>query len=654
MTHYSPQEVSALRALAGRFPSAQAAVAEIAYLEAALVLPKTNVHVISDIHGDHQKLRHVLSNASGSLRPLVEEVFGERLGSDEKARLLNTIYYPEEMFQHLDLAQATPAVRAAFVRRTLRQQFEILARLSRHYSLMDVRAVFPPAYQAVFGELFLEHVAGRPPQYIDTMLDALSQRGKGLDAVRSASQVIQELSVSELVVAGDLGDRGPRLDKVIDLLISQPHVAMTWGNHDMSWMGASLGHEACIATVLRVSLRQRRLTQIEEGFGITLQPLEKLAREVYGQDPALRFQPRGCGLRETAQMARMQKAISVIQFKLEAQVIARHPEYAMQHRALIAALDLRRGTVCLEGREYPLADTALPTLESRDPTRLAPEEAACMERLRRSFLESETLGEQMRFVAKTGATYLIRDGHLIFHGCVPVDETGAFLPLEVDGALHRGRALFEAIEEGVRRAFRERRPEDLDRLWYLWTGPLSPMFGKDKMTTFEGYFIEDKRTHHETKNPYFRLIHTPEFCRRILEEFGVDPAGGLIVNGHVPVKVEAGERPLKASGMAITIDGAFSEAYGDRGYTLILSDDGTRLAQHHHFESVADALSQGTDIIPEVQQIRRYDPPRRVADTERGALIHGEIAMLTRLVEAYESNVIQEQFRRLAPDARRQ
>jgi len=250
----------------------------------------------------------------------------------------------------------------------------------------------------------------------------------------------------------------------------------------------------------------------------------------------------------------------------------------------------------------------------------------------------------MRFVVQRGTCYLVRDGHLIFHGCVPVDEDGTFLPFPVDGSQYRGRALFDAIEAGIYRAFRERRPDDLDRLWYLWTGPLSPMFGKDRMATFESYFIEDKQTHHETKNAYFHLINNREFCRRILEEFGVDPAAGLIVNGHVPVKVEAGERPLKDSGMAITIDGAFSEAYGDHGYTLILSDDGTRLAEHHHFESVADALSRGADIIPRVEQIRRFDPPRRVGDTERGAMIHGEIAMLTRLIEAYETNRIQEQW----------
>jgi fructose-1,6-bisphosphatase-3 len=485
-------------------------------------------------------------------------------------------------------------------------------------------------------------LAGRPPYYMDTMLRTLTEQGKGLQAVRWASRVIRDLSVAEVIVAGDLGDRGPRLDKVVDLLTHQPRLAMTWGNHDVSWMGASLGHEALIATVLRISIRYRRLSQVEEGFGITIQPLEKLAREVYGEDPATRFQPRGEGLRETTQMARIQKAIAVMQFKLEAQAIARHPEYQMQHRALITQINLQRGTVTLGGTEYPLTDTSLPTLDPRHPTALSPEETACMERLKRSFLESHTLWEHMRFVAQHGASYLIRDGHVIFHGCVPVDDTGGFLPLQVDGRPRQGRALFEALNGVVHRAFRERRLEDLDMLWYLWTGPLSPMFGEDKMATFESHFIDDKATHHETKNPYFRLIHTPTFCQHVLAEFDVDPTSGMIVNGHVPVKVEQGERPLKDSGLAITIDGAFSEAYGDRGYTLILDHNGTRLAEHSHFASVTEALMQGADIIPKVQELWRYDRPRRVADTEHGATIRGEIAMLNRLVEAYQENVVHE------------
>lgn len=642
-TPITPQELPALRALAQRFPTIDAVTAEIAYLEALLGLPKGTVHIVSDVHGEFKKLQHILNNASGSLRPLVEAVFGTRLSATETQQLLNTIYYPAQIFQFLQMDTATAETQASFVRQTLRWQFEILAALTRCYSLKQIERAFPPGYQTLFRELLWEVQASRPPQYIETMLRTLTTQGKGLQAVRWASRMIRHLTVFEVIVAGDLGDRGPRLDKVVEVLMHQPRLAMTWGNHDASWMGACLGQEALIATVLRLSLRYRRLSQLEEGFGITMQPLEKLAREVYGDDPATGFHSRGHGLREAIQMARMQKAIAVMQFKLEAQTIARHPEYSMADRALITQMDLQRGTVRVDGQEYPLTDTAFPTLDPGNPTALSAEEAACLDRLKRSFLESQTLWDQMSYVARHGASYLIRDGHLIFHGCVPVDDTGAFLPLHVDGAPHTGKALFEALDTVVHRAFREKRPEDLDMLWYLWTGPLSPMFGKDRMATFETYFIGDKATHKETKNPYFRLIHTPAFCQQVLREFAVETKTGLIVNGHVPVKIEQGEQPLKDSGQAITIDGAFSEAYGDHGYTLILDHEGTRLAEHHHFESITDALTQGADIIPKIQEVQRYTRPRTIGQTENGTAIRYEIAMLQRLVTAYQENVIHEQ-----------
>src|SRR5215471_7998943 len=396
---FTPQELPALRALARRFPTVDAAVSEIAHLEALLHLPKGTVHIVSDVHGEHKKLQHILNNASGSLRPLVEELFGERLSAETIQRLLNIIYYPAQMFQHLGLEEAPRDTRAAFVRQTIRWQFEILAALAQRYSLRHVDRAFPADYQTLFRELLWEAQAGRPQAYMDAMLDTLTAEDKGLQAVRWASRVIRHLSVFEVIVAGDLGDRGPRLDKVVDVLTHQPRLSITWGNHDASWMGACLGHEALIATVLRISLRYRRLSQIEEGFGITMAPVEKLAREVYGNDPAIHFQSRGEGLREAIMMARMQKAMAVIQFKLEAQIMERHPEYHMQHRALMNNIDLARGTVQLDGTAYPLMDTALPTFDPRHPTALSPEEAACLDRLRRSFLESQILWEQMHYVA---------------------------------------------------------------------------------------------------------------------------------------------------------------------------------------------------------------------------------------------------------------
>lgn len=638
--HFTPEEIPALRALARRYPTVDAAVNEIAHLEALLRLPKGTVHILSDVHGEHKKLQHILNNASGSLRPLVQEQFHQRLSAEAIQTLLNMLYYPAHMFQHLGLDEANIAERAVFVRQTIRQQFTILAALAQRYSLRHLDRAFPEDYRTLFRELLWEAQAGRPQDYMDAMLDALTAADKGLQAVRWASRVIRHLSVFEVVVAGDLGDRGPRLDKVIETLMHQPRLAITWGNHDVSWMGACLGHEALIATVLRMSLRYRRLSQIEEGFGITMAPVEKLARDVYGHDPATHFQSKGQGLRETVTMARMHKAMAIIQFKLEAQLMARHPEYNMHARALMQHLDLARGVVRLDGQEYPLTDTALPTVDPDNPTVLSPEEVACMERLRRSFLESQTLWEQMQYVAHRGSTYLIRDQHVIFHGCVPVDAAGEFIPMLVDGLPYTGQALFDALNTVVHRAFRDKRRDDLDLLWYLWTGPLSPMFGKDKMATFESHFIADKATHKEEKNPYFALIHEPAFCQKILAEFGVEPQAGMIVNGHMPVRIEKGERPLKNSHQAITIDGAFSEAYGDRGYTLILDPAGTHLAEHYHFESVHEALTQGADIMPHMQEILRYDQPRRVGETEHGDAIRSEITVLKRLLTAYHEHLL--------------
>jgi fructose-1,6-bisphosphatase-3 len=333
-------------------------------------------------------------------------------------------------------------------------------------------------------------------------------------------------------------------------------------------------------------------------------------------------------------MARMQKAVAVMQYKLEGQMIARHPEWELDHRRLLRNIDLEKGTVVVDGRTYPLRDRHLPTVDPANPEALSEDEQQCLDRMRASFLASPLLWEHARFLVANGSSFVQRDDHLIFHGCVPVDEAGAFLPLAIDGEEHRGRALFHAIDDVVTRALNHRAPKDLDFLWYLWSGPRSPMFGKDRITTFERDFVADPSAHHETKNPYFALIHDPAFCERVLQEFGCDRRG-LIVNGHVPVKIDKGESPLKTGGKAITIDGAFSPAYGDHGYTLVLEADQTFLARHHHFESVEAAVRDGVDIIPTIATIREFDRPRRVGDTEEGARMREDIALLTRLVDAY-------------------
>jgi fructose-1,6-bisphosphatase-3 len=421
---------------------------------------------------------------------------------------------------------------------------------------------------------------------------------------------------------------------VIEYLRHLPKVAITWGNHDLAWLGAALGHEALIAHVLRISTRYRRLSQLEEGYGLTMQPLERLVRTDYADDPASCFMPHGAGLRETLTMARMQKAAAVMQFKLEGQMIARHPEWNLDHRRLLRTIDLEKGTVRVDGKTQPLKDRHFPTVDPKDPEALSEGENQCLHRMRASFLQSPLLWDHARFMVSHGSSWLRRDNHLIFHGCVPTDEAGAFLPFTIDGLKRTGRALFDAIDAVVARSLNHRESADLDFLWYLWSGPLSPMFGKDRITTFERDLIADPALQKETKNPYFTLIHDRAFCERVLEEFGCDRSG-LIVNGHVPVKIDAGESPVKRGGNAITIDGAFSEAYGDHGYTLVLESDRTFLARHHHFESVEAAVRDGVDIIPTIATIREFDPPRLVGDTEEGERIRADIALLSSLVDAY-------------------
>ncbi|HWO18974.1 MAG TPA: fructose-bisphosphatase class III [Kofleriaceae bacterium] len=631
-----------LLALAKRYPNIRAVLAELANLESILTLPKPTVHVVSDVHGEHVKLRHVINNASGSLRPLVESLLGGKLPAAERGELLSLLYYPRETW--LSLAGGLDeAGRRALLLRLVPPALEVMRALARRYTLKYVERITPDPFDPMFRELLFANELSRAPEFVERLVEPFLRYGRDLELVRMIARVVRNLAVGELVVAGDLGDRGPRIDKVLDLLMQQPNVSIVWGNHDASWMAACLGHAAAIATVVRISLRYGRVAQLEEGYGIPLEPLEELAREAYADDPAERFHAKGEGGRDALGLARMQKAAAILQQKLEGQLLLRRPEWGMEHRALLHRIDLRAGTVEIDGARHPLLDAHLPTLDARDPYALSAAEAACMARLTAAFENSGPLWRQMSFLASRGAMWLRRDRCAIFHGCVPVDERGEPRAFAIDGEPRSGRALLDAFERVVQRAFRRRAPGDLDLLFYLWTGPRSPCFGKDRMATFEAYFIADKATHKETKDPYFGLLHDAAFCARVLRDFGVDPERGFIVNGHVPVKLEQGETPIKRSGRAITIDGAFAAAYGDKGFSLVLDAHRMYLAQHHHFESVDAAVGQGADIVPTVSDVDVYDQARRVGDTEKGDQLRAEIAALHDLVRAFEDNAIREQ-----------
>ncbi len=635
-------DLAMLELLAKEYPNADAAIAEVARLTAVQTLPKSAVHVISDIHGEDKKLQHVINNASGTLRPLVEEMFHDKMSAEHLADFLKLTFYPAEVTARLkETLQTAEAVKQYSVR-TVMHQLELLRYLVSNFSLRLATELFPAEYAELLLEMLHAPTTERGPEFIDTMLDELVRRDRALHFIHLLGRLIRNLAVDELVIGGDCWDRGPRGDLVVEYLRRQPNVEFIWGNHDALWFGAALGNEALICTVLRVSLRYRRIGQLDEGYSVPLTPLEHLVRTVYADDSAEFFMPKRQGMRPSEIVARMQKAAAIMQFKLEGQLIERNPEWDLHHRRLLHRIDHTAGTITIDGHTYDLRDTSFPTIDPANPYRLTDEESICLSRLKHSFLNSQKLQEQVRYMVGHGAMYLRRDDCLIFHGCVPVDRQGQFLPLMVDGKELAGRQLFEGIEKIVHRAVASSKDADLDFLWYLWSGPRSPLFGKDRIATFERDFIKEKACHQETKDPYFSLIHEVDFCDRVLTEFGMDTDGGLIVNGHVPVKVEEGESPLKRSGKAITIDGAFSEAYGDYGYTLLLESNRIVLAEHHHFESVDAAIRDGIDIVPTVQEIRVFDQPRRTRDTERGQRIGYRIQMLEELIQAYQTNRLHE------------
>jgi fructose-1,6-bisphosphatase-3 len=633
-------ERAALRFLSQQYPNANAVAAAIASRSAELLLPKETIHVISDIHGDSVKLRHVINNASGTLRPLVEQHFASRLDAAEMREFLSLLHYPKETLEHLADRLREPEVRRTFCRRTMGLLFELARLLARKHTLARLLALLPSDYRPLLTEALREVPGGHGEAYLQAIIDSLSEDERVFELLRVVVRLIRNLAIDELIIAGDCWDRGKRGDRVVGYIMQQPHVSFIWGNHDAAWLGAALGHEALIAHVLRISTRYRCLSQLEEGYGITLQPLENLVRTVYADDPAGCFKTKGSGLRPTLLMAQMQKAAAIMQFKLEGQLIERNPQFDLAHRRLLHRLDPARGLIEIDGRTRTLKDRNFPTIDWQRPYELSPEEQTCLRRIRQSFLTSQVLREQMVFLVNHGAMYLLRDDHLIFHGCVPVDERGSFLTLAVDGEPKAGKALFDALNDVLARVIHQPATKDLDLLWYLWCGPRSPLFGKDRITTLENDLVAEAETHVETKNPYFQLIHEVDFCERVLAEFGANTKRGLIVNGHVPVKIDKGEQPLKRSGKAITIDGAFSEAYGDHGYTLILEPHRTALAKHHHLESVEAAVAKGLDIIPTVSELRRFEPPRTIGDTEQGDAVRAELAWLDRLLQAYQRNEI--------------
>lgn len=655
--HHAAQELRLLQLLSKRYPTITAAHIEMINLHAILALPKGTDHYISDIHGAYEQFDHILRHASGAIRRKIGQTFAgsDGLTEQEQIELAMLIYYPQRKLREVqDIVPDLPSWMITTIARLAR----VARTSSQKYTRSKVRKRFVPQFAYILEELLTESQDEhhQKEHYYQSIIRSIVELGEGATVIITLAELIQSLVVDRLYILGDIYDRGPAAEKVMDRLMAYHYVAIQWGNHDISWMAAAGGCDALIANVIRLAMRYSTLETLLDGYGISLRRLARFAEATYGDDPCTVFQPVADTPAEDfsqVEVGRMHKAISIIQFKLDAQVIQRHPEYAMADRLVLESIDLEQGTTTLYGATYPLLDTNWPTLNPADRAALTDDEAAVVADLREQFQHSARLQEHMRFLYSYGGMLQVQDGNLKFHGCLPVDEQGEFIKCPIDGDMLAGPELLQRYEQLARAAFFSTDPQDRqagqDALWYLWCGPQSPLYGRERMTTFERYFIADKTTHEEPEGPYYTLRHSEAFCRKLLAEFGADPEHGHIINGHTPVKLKQGERPLLANGKMIVIDGGMSEAYqpvtGIAGYTLIGNSHELVLAAHEAFTSADEMIRQGIDVTPSTERIETFPQRILIADTDTGRQIRGELEDLQKLVDAYRQGVLVEHAR---------
>ncbi len=646
-------ELRYLKLLAKQYPSIRAASTEIINLNAILELPKGTEHFVSDIHGEHQAFNHVLRNGSGSVKRRIEEVFSFELDKSEKKSLATIIYYPEQKIPIVLKEVKNPA---EWYRKTLFQLVKLCRVYSSTYTRSRVRKMLPDDFDYIIEELLHEQESTQNRQeYYHKIINSIIETGRAEAFIIALSKLIQRLTISRLHIIGDVYDRGPGAHLIMDQLLDYHSVDFQWGNHDIVWMGAAAGSDACIANVIRVSLRYANMETLENGYAISLMPLVSLAVEVYGDDPCEPFQPKGVTgeftENEKMLMARMHKAITIIQMKLEGQIIQRRPHYKMDDRLLLDKIDKKNGTVHINGKDYPLIDKTFPTLDPDNPYALTAYEKTVVEKLRLSFSNSEKLQKHARFLYSKGSMYLAHNGNLLYHGCIPMTPDGKLRELQIDGKKYQPKAFMDMMERLARQGYfvkndPKRKQHGLDTMWYLWSGAQSPLFGKDKMATFERYFIDDPATHKEDMNPYYQYRTEQDVAEMILREFDLNPEKGHIINGHVPVKVKKGEKPVKAGGKLIVIDGGFAKAYQEKtgiaGYTLISDSWGLLLAAHEPFVSTQKAIENELDIHSTTKILEQNTHRIRVRDTDAGAQIQQKIDELSRLLEAFRSGEIKE------------
>ncbi len=650
-------ELKYLNLLGSQFPNRAAVASEIINLEAILNLPKGTEHFLADIHGEYEAFIHVLKNASGNIRIKVNSLFKGHIREQEIRELCTLIYYPKESIERIREREGEAMDSWYMV--ALNQLIKVCQRVTEKYTRSKVRKALPKQYSYILQELLHEDTLNpQKSSYLTSIMQSIIETGQADDFIIALSETIQRMAIDHLHVVGDVYDRGPGAHIIMDKLMDYHQVDFQWGNHDMLWMGAAVGNLACMANVIRIALRYTNLETIEDGYGINLLPLARFAMETYKKDPCARFASKSKDAsllydeKNLYMLSQMHKAISIIQFKLEAEIIKRHPEYAMDDRNLLHLINKEAGTITLlDGTTYPLLDTYFPTIDPENPYELTTEEKEVVKRLHLSFTQSEKLRQHVDFLYRNGSMYLAYNQNLLFHASLPMTEDREFKEVLVGKQRRKGKALMEEVDAIVRRAHWSEAGnadylEAQDYMWYLWCGPDSPLFDKSAMTTFERYFIADKKTHHEAKGYYYIYRLEAEVCERILAEFGLSSPDTHIINGHVPVKASRGENPLQSGGKLMLIDGGFSKAYqsdtGIAGYTLIFNSHGLKLVKHDPFSSTQRAIEDMEDIESE-SVVSEFSSHRMlVRDTDKGKILIEQIEDLKNLLDAYHRGIIQE------------
>ena len=641
-----------LNLIANQYRTISEASTEIINLEAILNLPKGTEHFLSDIHGEHEPFIHVLKNGSGVVKRKIDELFTDTMTEPEKKSLASLIYYP---YSKMDLIKKEIINVEEFYRISIYRLVELCKYCSSKYTRSKVRKLLPKDYAYIIEELMHEHrMSEHKEEYYMSLVESIIKLGQSEDFIGVLAKLIQRLVVDRLHIVGDIYDRGPRPDLIMERLMDHHSVDIQWGNHDILWMGAAAGERTCIANAIRISSRYDNLDIIEDIYGINLLPLASFAINTYRDDPCKEFQPKldreNTNMREISMIAKIHKAISIIQFKLEYEIINRRPEYEMSHRLLLDKVNYEEGTIVIKGKTYPLKDTNFPTIDPKEPFKLTREEEEIIDKLSEAFRSSDKLQKHVNFLFSKGSIYLKYNGNLLIHGGLPLNDDGTFMSMELKGKTYRGRSLLDRMESMVREAYyeeeQEKRSYGLDMFWYLWTGKCSSLFGKDDMTTYERYFIEDKDTHKENKNSYFSLREDMTILKKIFDEFDMDFDEDHIINGHVPVKYKKGESPVKAQGKVLVIDGGFSRAYqsktGMAGYTLIYNSRSLQLVAHEPFTSKEDAVINETDIISSTVLVEHKSSRKTIKDTNDGKDLLEKVEDLKELLGAYRTGLIKE------------